>query len=473
MRALKHQSRGEGAMPTNVGTLNDDNINDAVSNIIYGLDGNDTIFSSSSGLVYIYGGQGIDTIDYSDLAGGNAEIYGGAGADTIDGGSNADAIYGGDDQDVITGWHGNDYIEGGRGNDQLYGDAGSDTIYGGDGADLLFGGEGADKLDGGSWDDVLDGGTGADTMIGGLGNDIFEVDDVGDFVEDSNMPGGGIDTVRSTISFSLANLAHVSGAIERLVLKGDGNIAGTGNALDNIIDGNSGNNVLSGLGGNDTLDGGDGADTMYGGANNDTYEVDNVGDKVDESIAGSGGIDTVLSKIGFSLANTGARVSGAFENLTLIGGSAVNGVGNSLDNIITGNSASNSLNGSTGHDTLNGKLGNDTLNGSAGLDIFVFDTTLNAATNVDTIVGYFVDSDTIQLDNDVMAGLGATLGTLGAEKLWRTYTGVAHDADDRIIYQIHTGKLFYDADGNGAGGSIHFATLDADLALTNADFVVI
>ena len=50
------------------------------------------------------------------------------------------------------------------------------------------------------------------------------------------------------------------------------------------------------FGGNDTLIGGGGADTMYGGAGNDTYIVDDVGDIVDESVAGSGGIDTVIRR---------------------------------------------------------------------------------------------------------------------------------------------------------------------------------
>ena len=43
------------------------------------------------------------------------------------------------------------------------------------------------------------------------------------------------------------------------------------------------------------------------------------------------------------------------------------------------------VSGGAGDDTLAGNLGNDTLNGGAGKDIFVFDTALNAKTNLDQI----------------------------------------------------------------------------------------
>ena len=36
-----------------------------------------------------------------------------------------------------------------------------------------------------------------------------------------------------------------------------------------------------------------------------------------------------------------------------------------------------------------------------------------------------------------------------------------------------TGQLFYDADGNGAGAAVQFATLATGLALTASDFQVI
>jgi Ca2+-binding RTX toxin-like protein len=149
--------------------------------------------------------------------------------------------------------------------------------------------------------------------------------------------------------------------------------------------------------------------------------------------------------------------------MVLTGAAALYGTGNTLANSITGNGAAN---------VLNGGLGNDLLAGGAGADIFVVSTAIGAM-NIDRITDFNVAADTIRLDNAVMAGLGVALGTLGAGKFWKSATGLAHDADDRIIYETDTGKLFYDSNGSAKGGATHFATLSANLALTHADFVVI
>lgn len=254
-----------------------------------------------------------------------------------------------------------------------------------------------------------------------------------------------------SISFSLANGARAIGAIENLILTGAANLNGTGNALANVITGNAGNNML---------DGGAGADRLVGGAGNDIYVVDNAADTVNE--AGGPGADTVRSSISFSLAHT-ARVIGAIENLTLIGAANSNGAGNALANVIIGNA---------GNNVLDGGAGNDTLTGGAGNDSVVFSTTLGA-TNIDRITDFSVPADTIRLDNAVMAGLGATLGTLSVAAFAKNATGQAADVSDRIIYETDSGKLYYDVNGSAAGGSVHFATLAVNLALTNADFVIV
>jgi len=127
--------------------------------------------------------------------------------------------------------------------------------------------------------------------------------------------------------------------------------------------GNSANNTLTGNAGNDTLNGGAGTDILRGGMGNDIYVVDTAKDSVTENA--NEGIDTVQSAITYTL---GANV----ENLTLTGTTAINGTGNTLNNVLTGNSAANILTGNAGNDTLDGGAGNDTLVGGTGNDVYRF-----------------------------------------------------------------------------------------------------
>jgi len=214
------------------------------------------------------------------------------------------------------------------------GTSGNDTLIGTEGPDTINGLAGLDSLSGLGGDDLLDGGAGADTMLGGLGNDTFIVDDAGDVVVENAAEGN--DTVQSSVSYTLA------ANVESLVLTGTAALNGTGNALNNILTGNAGNNVL---------DGGAGNDTMTGGPGNDIFVVDN-GDFVIENVAE--GNDTIQSSVSWTLAAN-------LENLLLTGSAAVNGTGNSLDNVITGNAGNNVLYGLQGADTLIGGAGNDTL----------------------------------------------------------------------------------------------------------------
>jgi Ca2+-binding RTX toxin-like protein len=324
-----------------------------------------------------------------------------------------------------------------------------------------IGGSGNDELIGNTANNVLDGGAGADRMSGEAGNDTYAVDNADDVVVEA--AASGTDTVRASATYTL------SVNVENLALTGLASINGTGNSLANTITGNAAANTLSSLGGNDTLDGGAGADTLVGGTGNDIYLVDNSGDVIAEATAS--GTDTVKASVTHTLA---ANV----EKLTLTGAAAINGTGNDLANIITGNAAANVLSGGAGadqlkagggNDTLFGGEGSDTLTGSAGSDKFMFDAALNATTNVDRIVDFSVVNDTIGLDMSYFTQLSA--GTLSASAF---HTGTAaHDADDRVIYDKAAGKLYYDADGNGVGAAVLFATLGAGLALTNADFLVV
>ena len=198
---------------------------------------------------------------------------------------------------------------------------------------------GADTLVGFAGNDTLDGGAGNDHLEGRTGNDTYVIDGAGDVLVDT----GGVDTVNSTITTTLA------AGFEHLTLLGSLAVNGTGNTSANVMTGNTGANTLVGLDGNDTLDGGAGIDQLEGGDGDDTYTIDSASEVLVETL----GTDLVRSTVTKTLA-------AGFENLTLLGTASLNGTGNTSANVITGNTGDNILDGGTGADTLIGGGGNDT-----------------------------------------------------------------------------------------------------------------
>lgn len=214
---------------------------------------------------------------------------------------------------------------------------------------------------------TVSGTSGADILEGGTGDDVYLVNHRGDTVVER--ADGGHDTVVSVVSFSLrANSQH----LEDLTLSGDGDLRGTGNARDNVIRGNSGDNLLKGAKGDDRLEGGAGNDVfvdthgnnvMAGGSGNDRYRIGSAGNRVEESP--DQGDDRVIASISFVLRDQSQHI----ERLKLTGESAIDGIGNGLDNILVGNRAGNRLDGAWGDDRIEGRAGRDTLLGGVGDDI--------------------------------------------------------------------------------------------------------
>ena len=366
---------------------------------------------------------------------------------------------------------------------------------------MLTGSTAANLISGGSGNDSINGGAGNDTMMGGAGNDTYVVDATGDIVDETS--GAGTDTVESTVTFSLSSATQVRGNVENLSLLGTGAINGTGNALANVITGNSGNNILAGLGGADTLTGGLGLDTASyaasgsgvtvslttgtgsgGDAEGDTLnEIENLtGSNHNDVLEGSSGNNALTGGLGidtatYAAASAGVKVSLALttaQNTFGAGIDTLSGIenltGSNHDDVLTGSTAANLISGGSGNDSINGGAGNDTMMGGTGADSFVFNSALGA-TNIDTLSDFSVIDDTIQLENTgVFTGLTA-IGVLSASA-FRTGSA-ALDADDRILYDIDTGRVLYDVDGLGVQSAVQFASLATGLSLTSADFLVI
>jgi Ca2+-binding RTX toxin-like protein len=82
------------------------------------------------------------------------------------------------------------------------GNALANAISGNSAVNVLSGLAGNDTLTGYGGNDRLDGGGDADAIAGGSGDDTYVVDNAGDTADEGAAGSGGIDLVRSSISFS-------------------------------------------------------------------------------------------------------------------------------------------------------------------------------------------------------------------------------------------------------------------------------
>ena len=410
---------------------------------------------------------GFERFDLSGFT-GTVSFDGTTGNDWVKGGTGNDDLSGGDGNDTLNGGAGADLLGGGKGNDTYVVDnigdiiaeflnQGIDTVessitwtlktnlenltltgttaINGTGNTLnntLIGNTGNNTLNGGLGNDTLNGDLGNDTLIGGVGNDSYYVDSTADII--TELVGQGLDSV-----FSTAATYTLSANVENLTLQGTTAINGTGNTLNNIITGNAADNVLTG---------GTGADTLIGGAGNDSYYVDNTADTITENL--NEGNDIVFSTVTYTLTTN-------IENLTLQGTTAINGTGNTLNNIITGN---------TGNNVLTGGLGNDTLIGGVGNDSYYVDSTADIITE---LVGQGLDSVfstaatytlSANVENLTLQGTTAINGT--GNTLNNIITGNAAD-------NVLTGGTGADTLIGGAGNDSYYVDNTADSITENAN----
>lgn len=585
---------------------------------VSGTSGNDTLYGD--GVVFDSSGNvRISVNDRLNGGSGDDALYGGLGDDSLNGGNGNDVLIGGDGNDLLLGGADVDTIYGGTGEDFLTGGTGADIMRGGTGADvyvvdnladqviedsadsdtrdtvlssvtftlganvenLVLTGTGAIAGTGNALDNILVGNSGINTLTGGDGEDDYYVQNTGDVVIEANSVPADAATEWNRI-FSSATFTLAAGSeIDELILTGTAGVTGTGNELDNLIEGNAGGNRLYGGDGNDILSGvpldielksdhsgvdfitatftqDDGADVLYGGNGDDvmflgksdravetesdpsiggydrvvcgyshvleanveildfygprgsTDKLVGTGNELDNYIISNKGVDTLIGKTGddgYEVYNSAVKITEldgqghdtvyAFvdfrlpnfvEDLVLMNtsdldpgasfsGVALNGFGNSTDNVLVGNIEDNVLDGQAGDDTLYGDLGNDQLVGGSGNDFFVFDTALNATTNLDQIYDFRSGEDTIELDSSIFTGFAP--GALNAGDLFQDAGGgsapAPTQASAQILFDTDSGTLFYDDDGTGADAAIAFAALyptTTGFTLTNTDFVV-
>ncbi len=227
-----------------------DNVGDVIHDSGFGTAYPDTVISTISYVAPDFIERvtlvGTDNANATGNAANNI-LIGNAGDNVLDGGANTDQVdYSAQTSDITVNLAAGTATGAGIGNDTLIS---IETIIAGSGNDTLIGSDGNDFLNGADGNNIIDGGAGADTMFGIGGNNIFYVDNAGDFVE-----GNGV--VYASVSY------QVSGSLG-LHLTSSDNLDGTGGTGSNAITGNDGDNVLNGAAGADILTGGLGADEFY------------------------------------------------------------------------------------------------------------------------------------------------------------------------------------------------------------------
>ncbi|WP_137888973.1 M10 family metallopeptidase [Pseudomonas sp. 2FE] len=342
---------------------------------------------------------------------------------------------------------------------QATGGSASDTLLN---FENLIGSKYNDTLTGSAITNVLNGGAGNDTLIGGLGNDTYVVDSASDVISETSTLATEIDTVHSSVSWTLgANL-------EKLVLNGSAAINGNGNALNNSLTGNTAANILNGGSGNDTL---------VGGLGNDTYIVDSSVDVISETSVLTSEIDSVWSSVNWTL---GAN----FESLVLIGSAAINGTGNNLNNTLYASAGNNALDGGAGVDLLNydlattavsvnlastaaqatGGSGSDTLSNFENLTGSQYNDTLTGSTVANVLIG--------GTGNDTLSGGAGNDLLVGGAGVDRLNGGTGADRFDfNALTEMGLGSL-RDVLGDfksSEGDKIDLSTLDANTATAAND----
>jgi Ca2+-binding RTX toxin-like protein len=509
-----------------VGTESHDTINGFGGNdTIDGLAGNDLLDGGSgndsligdTGADTVVGGDGDDTLDGAVHArqfdGTRPELF----ADTLDGGLGND-LYFASELDTIVDSGGIDTLHTDREDYTLA--AGLENLtfqpfergFDGEGFSINYRGNASDNviiidnlgesssssLDGGAGRDTLDGSGGevefifsvapgeanADTILAFFSNEGVLVFDAnahagigasGNFAEgDARFWSSTTGTAHDADDRVIYNTSN-----GQLWYDADGNAAGaaqlvatlqgapTLEAADiEVINGSAPGNVINGTSGADTLADTAGNDTINGLAGNDTINGGTGGTDV---VNGGDGRDTLA----FMTATSAVMVdfvAGTAGNASFTGiEKAVTG---DFNDTLDGNAAAQNLTARAGSDTLAGAGGVDTLWGGAGADTFVFRETGTA--NADTLGDWTSGADELALDNAAMGALGADGAFVaGDERFWASSTGLAHDADDRVVYNTSTRGLYYDADGNGSGAAQLIATVQAGAAIAATDIVVI
>ena len=375
----------------------------------------------------------------------------------------------------------------------------SELVYGSDGVDYATLRLGNDTMFGYGGIDRLIGHGGADSLDGGEGDDIFEI---------SGFGSGNSGTSSKADDGKAEWIISASLAASKGVTNGITNASDYGNKTDVIIGGKGYDSlrVTAGIGATNAANG--------------TIALDDNNFKQMEKVEVGGSASRDADESAWQQLRDGhlyfARSSSVTDTATSAGGSS----GNSINNVVIdasgvtkngltfeGNANTQRFIGTTKADVFIGNEGADTLTGGGGADKFVFQTireyardsgTANGviaytagdeafdATDADTITDFTTGSDKIVFRVEGTTTLEDTFDSLVAlTKGNLTSTNVeigditasldTAGSATSFIKADTTGsdiKIYYDADGSGAGAAVLIATLTNISTVGVSDFRV-
>ena len=451
------------------------------NNLLDGLDGNDLFANDPSEIGFnnvFLGGLGFDTVDYSRSIGvgpGTGATRVGVSIDLSNGGAAAvpvginvpdsflsvEAVIGSGFSDVILG---KNPAKGGAGPAQVD-EAGNPILNPVTGLPVpmdfwLRGMVGNDSITGSDGNDTIAGGVGSDTLSGGLGNDrfVFETALGATNVErvlDFGKVAGDTDTfVLDRAIFTTVNAGTVLSPTEFLV--GGGVTAATTAAHRILFNTNTG-------------------DLSYDPDGTGAAPAVRFATAASIPLLGAAPVIPALTNADFTLvgippvappvppAPVGTVINGTAGNDNLVGTAGAD--------VINGLAGNDTINGGAGNDTINGGVANDVLTGGLGADQFIFNTALNAATNVDRVTDFVQGTDRLVLNRGIFAAFGATATTLVPNQFEVVRGTGATLGTTRVFYDRNNQGVFYDPDGNGPVAATRFATTAVRLA--NTDFSIV
>jgi len=248
----------------------------------------------------------------------------------------------------------------------------------------------------------------------------------------ANIAAGFYDVMRGLDGNDALKSFFIGGEVRLYGEWGDDKLEAGNQGVHGIFDGGAGDDLLAGGALNDKLYGGHDDDFVYGGGGADRIE-------------GGSGRDRLFGGYGSD------KMYGGEQSDTIYGG-------NGDDQIV----------GASGDDVLIGSDGKDTIGTGSGSDTVKLDAPI-LSIKPDTILDFDPANDRVAINGSSMAShakgwLPPSEFRLGKKAL---------DANDHVIYDFVTGKLYFDYDGNGGGYQIHIATLSNHALLTAADFQIV